>query len=322
MKGKDKKQKVIHFSEDIFLNTLMNFSKDTVYFKDLDSRFLMNSKEHLRQFDTDNPEDVLGKTDFDFFPEDFAQRSFDDEQEIIKTGKPITGIIERLEKEDGSVVWFSASKYPFHDGGGHIIGTWGVTRDITPLKEYEERLFAANKKLEMMNTELQEISVMDGLTGLYNRRHFYSLLGSMIKEIDVKNGEIQDLSVMMLDIDAFKSINDTHGHMTGDKVIAHIAAIMKANTGITDVCFRYGGDEFAILCPNADSVKAAKVGEKIRKQVTETCFKGEENCIDITVSIGVSNIFEIKNKTADKIVDLADRRLYQSKQNGRNQVSS
>ena len=125
--------------EKFLINALMNNLTDHIYFKDQDSRFIRNSKSHAKSFGFNNPEELIGKSDFDFFEEEAARQAFNVEQTIINTGKPILKE-EQLTRKDGTVAWFSAMKLPLLDNTGKIIGTFGISRDITEWKSTEEAL--------------------------------------------------------------------------------------------------------------------------------------------------------------------------------------
>lgn len=125
--------------EKFLINALMNNLNDHIYFKDQDSRFLRNSKSHAISFGFNNPDELIGKSDFDFFAEQAARQAFNDEQQIIRTGEPILKE-EKLTRKDGTVAWFSAMKLPLQDTTGKIIGTFGISRDITEWKTTEEAL--------------------------------------------------------------------------------------------------------------------------------------------------------------------------------------
>ena len=122
--------------EQFLINALMNNLIDHVYFKDLDSRFIKNNRAHALSFGLKDPEQVIGKSDFDFFTEQAAHQAFEDEQTIIKTGQPILKE-EKLTRKDSSDAWFSAIKMPLLDNEGKIIGTFGISRDITERKRSE-----------------------------------------------------------------------------------------------------------------------------------------------------------------------------------------
>jgi PAS domain S-box-containing protein len=126
-------------NEQFLVNALMDSLPDHIYFKDLESRFIRNSKSHILSFGFSDPSEVVGKTDFDFFNSEDAQKAFDDEQKIIKTGQSIRKE-EKFTRTDNTVVWFMAEKLPLRDKNGNIIGTFGISRDITEQKKTEEAL--------------------------------------------------------------------------------------------------------------------------------------------------------------------------------------
>jgi len=126
--------------EQFLLNMLMDNVPDHIYFKDKDSRFIRINKDHAKKFGLSNSAQAIGKTDFDFFTKEHAQHAFEDEQTIIRTGKPIVGIEEKETWPDGRVTWVSTTKMPLRDKEGNIIGTFGVSRDITEHKKAEIKL--------------------------------------------------------------------------------------------------------------------------------------------------------------------------------------
>ena len=127
--------------EQFLINALMNNLSDHVYFKDLESRFIKNNKAHALSFGLDDPALVIGKSDFDFFTDDAAQQAYEDEQQIIKSGQPILKE-EKLTRKDSSDAWFSAIKMPLRNKEGNIIGTFGISRDITKRKRSEFENYA------------------------------------------------------------------------------------------------------------------------------------------------------------------------------------
>ena len=103
------------FSDEKILEIIRDYSNDTIYFKDTQSRFIWNNRSHAAQFGVTDPREMVGKTDADFFPKEFAARARREEMEIMDTRTPLVSNIEKLEKADGSIVWYSASKYPIID---------------------------------------------------------------------------------------------------------------------------------------------------------------------------------------------------------------
>jgi len=126
-------------SERFLTNALMDNLTDHIFFKDLNSKFIRNNKAHVLSFGLENPAELIGKSDFDFFSKEAAQRAFEDEKTIIKTGKSISKE-EKLTRKNQSDVWFSVVKMPLNDAYGNIVGTFGISRDITKQKYAEETL--------------------------------------------------------------------------------------------------------------------------------------------------------------------------------------
>ena len=129
----------------------------------------------------------------------------------------------------------------------------------------------------------------------------------------------RELTLMMMDIDHFKKINDTYGHLAGDYVLKQLASVIKARIRREDTMSRYGGEEFALVLPEVDQINAGQTAEKIRKLVEKTVFKFEDTKIPVTVSMGVSAL-DPETKDPNDFIKRADEKLYQAKNQGRNQV--
>lgn len=303
-----------HFSESLLMHAIMNNSLDAIYVKDLDSKFVLNSMAHAHQFNLADPADMVGKCDLDYFPSAFSMQAFLDEQEIIRSGKPLIGQIQKLGTEPGSITWYSASKYPLFDEDSNIIGTWGTSTEITKLKQVEEALAHANN-------ELKKLAGIDDLSGLHNRRNFYTLLNSAIKKHaeNIELGLPCTFSLVALDIDHFKTVNDTLGHLDGDEAIRHIARLLLNNCRSADTVFRIGGDEYAILLLDTGLTAAKEQSERIRLviETTPLIIKGQPH--QLTVSMGVACIDG--HNDLNEFVHDADCRLYHSKRQGRNRVT-
>jgi PAS domain S-box-containing protein len=155
--------------EQFLINALMNNLSDHVYFKDLDSKFIRTNRSHAISFGLSDPEQVIGKSDFDFFTEQAASRAFEDEQAIIKTGQPILKE-EKLTRKDCSDAWFSAMKMPLRDTDGKIIGTFGISRDIT-----------VRKRSELENYALFEI--IQGITSTDNLDELLKLIHNSLGKV-------------------------------------------------------------------------------------------------------------------------------------------
>lgn len=165
---------------------------------------------------------------------------------------------------------------------------------------------------------LCELSLRDPLTGLSNRRHFRAVLERLIESV-ARSGE--SVLLLMLDIDHFKSINDTHGHLVGDQMLRAIAACLQRCVRPVDTVARYGGEEFAVILPNCRPLFGQAVAERIRQSVAELSVPVSPILqLQATISIGGAYAPEWVRSTADLWIERADTQLYRAKANGRNQV--
>ncbi|MBN1976853.1 MAG: GAF domain-containing protein [Anaerolineae bacterium] len=134
--------------EKLLLHALLDNTSDHVYFKDTESRFIRSSRSQTERFGLDDPLDIVGKTDLDFFSEEHARQAYEDEQEIMRTGEPVLNLEEKETWPDGSVTWVSTNKMPLRDEAGNIIGTFGLSHDITALKRVEQALERRSARLQ------------------------------------------------------------------------------------------------------------------------------------------------------------------------------
>jgi diguanylate cyclase (GGDEF)-like protein len=184
------------------------------------------------------------------------------------------------------------------------------------LKSNNVELKRTNDELTVANDKLGELSVTDGLTGLFNHRHFWDLMDQEIKR-SARTGK--QLALVIADVDNFKDVNDRFGHAAGDRLIRSIAEVVKTTIRATDLAARYGGEEFAILLPETDRRGAMEVSEKLRRAVEEAVFEVLESdeVISTTVSTGVS----LYRGDRHEFFNAADEALYISKSAGKNRVT-
>jgi len=163
---------------------------------------------------------------------------------------------------------------------------------------------------------MQKMAITDSLTGLFNRRYFYMILNN---EIERARRYASNLSLVMMDVDHFKRVNDKFGHLAGDHVLHEVAEICMPILRQSDVMFRYGGEEFMILLPETSREEAANVAERIRQSIEETDFKTRKGTVKITTSIGVTE-YSPDFSAANTFIESADKALYKAKELGRNKV--
>jgi diguanylate cyclase (GGDEF)-like protein len=179
----------------------------------------------------------------------------------------------------------------------------GVTRDVTEHKKVLQ--------------ELERLSQIDALTGLANRRHFMALAEQELSRAARYGGP---LSVFMMDIDHFKVVNDTYGHQTGDLVLQQLGSLCRETLREIDRVGRIGGEEFAVILPHTDGVRALEVAERLRQAVARCEVALEKGLpLHFTLSIGVTTLVGI-GANIDTLLGQADSALYEAKRGGRNRV--
>jgi diguanylate cyclase (GGDEF)-like protein len=152
---------------------------------------------------------------------------------------------------------------------------------------------------------------------LFNRRYLSNIMENEIKRCRRYR---RTFTFILLDIDHFKTFNDTYGHLMGDRVLVKTAEILKENTRETDVVARYGGEEIAILLSEVDHEGAKIVAEKLRTRVAESSYSYKEKTVNVTISLGITQFDPERNDSITELIERADRALYQAKSDGRNCV--
>jgi diguanylate cyclase (GGDEF)-like protein len=186
------------------------------------------------------------------------------------------------------------------------------------VQERTLELNIALQELGIANQELEEKNTLDELTGLYNRRYYDQ---KIIAEHRRSRRNLTPLSLIVVDIDHFKNVNDTYGHLAGDECLVWISAKIKEALGRgTDIACRYGGEEFCLILPETDTKGAITLAETLRSSIAAEVFSFENKNIPITISCGVSTYWQQPDITPAHIFTAADQALYSAKKDGRNQV--
>jgi len=270
---------------------------------------------------TQSVENVLGQNLFEVFPElpkawfkkkidsvfllkSYAFTSWEQRNFIFKFkhSRPATGGVDYMYQ--------SLTLIPVSDDGGAVTQVLIIVRDAT-----DEAFYAA--KLKEAMAELEQMSQVDGLTGLYNRRFWEKSLN-----IEFNRSKRYDLGfcLLMVDIDHFKKINDEYGHLIGDEAIRLLAEILLDSIRDSDIVGRYGGEEFGLILVETPVSAAYTVAERIRKRVMDTPLQVGEVGHQMTVSIGLC-AFDPNMERHEQAIAAADEALYESKNTGRNRVT-
>jgi diguanylate cyclase (GGDEF)-like protein/PAS domain S-box-containing protein len=286
--AKKRKNEKSDISESQMMNALMDYITDSIYFKDLESRCIRINKSCAEKFEINNPVEAVGKTDFDFFSEEHARQAYDIEQKIIRTGIPAIDIEEKETWQGKEDRWVSTTKMPFYDEKGKIVGTFGISRDITDKKKAEEKV--------------RYLSFHDGLTELYNRSYFEEELRRLDTERQLPT------TIVMGDVNGLKLINDAYGHAKGDILLKRIADILKESFRKEDIISRWGGDEFISILPRT----SAEDAKNIVKRIKELCNEGSTTETPLSISFGISTK-KSSSENIDNILKIAEDRMYKDK---------
>ncbi len=185
---------------------------------------------------------------------------------------------------------------------------------------YERELYARIRvhiKIKKNHDALREKVIMDFLTNTYNKRHLYTKLHT---QFSMYNRHQSSFSLIFFDIDHFKIINDTYGHLTGDYILKELCSEIKNIIRNEDDLFRYGGEEFVLLAPFSSRENAHTIAEKIRTRIMEKTFMSNDEALRITLSLGIASLPEDKVETREQLLELADKRMLKAKKSGRNRV--
>jgi diguanylate cyclase (GGDEF)-like protein/PAS domain S-box-containing protein len=253
------------------MDNLLATAEARVYFKDLQSRFLLVSAGCDATVPPGHAlEELIGKTDFDFYSQEHAAAAFEDEQQIIRNGVSILGKLERETFHDRADAWASTSKMPLRDKHGQIIGTFGITRDVTAQIKAENAL--AYQVLH------------DPVTGLANR---FALMDRLEQALAAMERQPGQLAILFVDLDHFKEVNDSFGHDAGDQVLIEVGRRLSHFSRHADTVARLGGDEFVVLCTSLRedddiSLIAGRIVEGVRASYVE-----DGRDLSVTCSVGI-----------------------------------
>ncbi len=234
--------------------------------------------------------------------------------------RPIRALDEGAKKIKEGMVGVSISPSS-DDEIGLMISTFNeMAEEISlarvKLQAQNKVLNDQNEQLQRLNERLEELSITDGLTGLYNHRHFWNIMNTELAKADRYKGS---LALILFDIDDFKKINDRFGHWIGDMLLQSIGSTVKETIRETDIVARYGGEEFGILFPDTNQTGVLRAAEKLREAIESMVFKVPET--DITLSVTVSIGVSMYTGNRKEFFNAADRALYFSKHEGKNRVS-
>lgn len=290
--------KKMQIEDSWVLATLMENTADSIYIKDRQCRLWRISKKMAMSLQIADPAEVYGKTDVELFGKEFGEKTMQDDLQVMESGQPIIGLIERYINKEGETNWTSTTKFPLRNTQGEIIGLMGITREINELKDSE--------------IEYKWLATHDPLTALANRY----LLSDRIEQAIFRAKRNKGLfALLFIDLNGFKQVNDTAGHAAGDQFLIRLARILSENVRMTDTVARIGGDEFVVLLDEIHQVEAAgMVAEKLSRIIyDDTDPQGHT----VTGAIGIS-LFPNNGQDSETLLKAADQAMFQSKKDSLN----
>ncbi|SDV48664.1 sensor domain-containing diguanylate cyclase [Chitinasiproducens palmae] len=286
--------------------SFMNAGPFLAYIKDSDWRFVYVNRPFLQRFGL-HADQVIGSSDFDLWPE--SAPAFRRSDEAIRDSTQSQNFVEVLDAHPEDKLYWRSYKFPLSIEEHFYLG--GVSVDITETQRQRKQLEDYQSRLEEAVEELRLSSLTDSLTRTGNRRAFDAQL---TKHVEQAGHLGRPLSLLVLDVDHFKSFNDTFGHQAGDEALSAVAAKLRTSCGDGIGVFRYGGEEFALILPDADAATALVVGEHCRQAIALTPWPLRP----LTISIGTATLRASDTPTA--LLRRADAALYRAKETGRDRV--
>ncbi|WP_167496040.1 MULTISPECIES: GGDEF domain-containing protein [Shewanella] len=268
-----------------------------IYLKDTQCKYIYANQLTLDYFGV-TLEKLKGTSDSDYFPENVVDVLHVNDTKVLNSQSKISDDV--IVDTQTSLVVYHEVKQPLYNHKGLLIGLIGVSTDITAAYH--------------LRSKLEQLANTDSLTGLFNRRSFTSFCEH---EFFRATRYFQPFSLMIIDIDLFKVVNDTYGHLVGDEVIKRVANICNEHVREADVLARIGGEEFAILLPDTDMNSAYVLAERLREAQQQY---DKPQAPSITISIGIATL-RSQDKAFSEIFNRADKALYSSKHVGRNSVN-
>ena len=287
-------------SDEFLFRALMETMPDAIYFKDRECRLTRVSRKMAQDLAFSDPVELIGKTDIDLFGEAFGERTRLDDLRVMETGRPIIGVIEGRQLDNGRTNWTLTTKAPLRDESGNVIGMEGITHEISDIRETE--------------LALQHLATHDALTDLPNRFLMLDRFSQLL--IGAKRSGTS-FAVLYMDIDRFKEVNDSRGHEFGDLVLRAVAKRLTKSVRQNDTVARIGGDEFVIIVETVHQIQDAETVARKIERALAIPFTLQKHRVKVTFSVGISFYPENGGDT-DTLLRAADYAMYLAKREGGN----
>ena len=295
-------------SEELF-RAFMNASPFLSYIKDAAGRLLFYNRSFAQRFGVSEYA-WLGRTDEQLWSRKLTKSVRTHDLEVMAGGRMVE-TEENIRNSDGTVSSLRSFKFPCHDSAGNVLLA-GVAVDVSEEVAHQVELERYHRELEEANDQLRKLAVTDELTGLRNRRSFEE---RMVMEFSMARRRKRELSVLLIDVDNFKTINDRWGHAAGDEVLRRLGMILRTTVRLPDLPARYGGEEFVVLLPESGEESAMGLARRVMQRVAAEDWDNEP----LTISVGMAAMNE-SLESGFQLVELADEALYAAKRAGKNRV--
>jgi diguanylate cyclase (GGDEF)-like protein/PAS domain S-box-containing protein len=295
-------------SEELF-RAFMNASPFLSYIKDAAGRLLFYNRSFAQRFGVSEYA-WLGRTDEQLWSRKLTKSVRTHDLEVMAGGRMVE-TEEHIRNSDGTVSSLRSFKFPCHDSAGNVLLA-GVAVDVSEEVAHQIELERYHRELEEANDQLRKLAVTDELTGLRNRRSFEERL---VMEFSMARRRKRELSVLLIDVDNFKTINDRWGHGAGDEVLRRLGTILRTTVRLPDLPARYGGEEFVVLLPESGEDSAMGLARRLMQRVAAEEWENEP----LTISVGMAAMNE-SLESGFQLVELADEALYAAKRAGKNRV--
>ena len=295
-----------------FLNMLFNAIPNPIFYKDRDGIYKHVNESFSKTILGISKDEITNKSLYDLpnvIPTELADIYKTKDSELFEN-PGVQNYEAKVMCSDDIVRYYNFYKAT-HSENDEVVGLVGVMLDISEQKKVIEELDAKNRLLSKLSNK-------DTLTKLYNRRYLYEIIKNLFP---LAKREKSPISMLMLDIDKFKEVNDIYGHKVGDNVLVLLSSTLQDKCRESDIVCRWGGEEFLILLPHTDSVGAYKRAEKLRNIIEKIRIDVDEGAeLSFTVSIGVSQVVLDEENCFEIAIKGADDALYKAKNSGRNRV--
>jgi diguanylate cyclase (GGDEF)-like protein/PAS domain S-box-containing protein len=305
---KEKAQAGLRASEELF-RAFMNASPFLSYIKDAAGRLLFYNRSFAQRFGVSEYA-WLGRTDEQLWSRKLTKSVRTHDLEVMAGGRMVE-TEEHIRGADGTISSLRSFKFPCHDSAGNMLLA-GVAVDVSEEVAHKAELERYQRELEEANDQLRRLAVTDELTGLRNRRAFEERL---VMEFSMARRRKRELSVLLLDVDDFKRINDRWGHAAGDEVLRRLGMILRTTVRLPDLPARYGGEEFVVLLPESGEESAMGLARRVMQRMATEDWENEP----VTISMGMAAMNE-SLENGFQLVEMADDALYAAKRAGKNRV--